>query len=481
MSHSVRLRLTLWNVGVLALVLIIFLIAMHMSVNVYMIKNIDSTLRTQANGIVESMARADDDGGERRPEPPPRFPARATRMNAFLRWRRIFDLQGKLLTPWRAPAAEQMPPWDENAYQAGLRGQNHLSTLVEEGTGTPLRVFTMPLQRDGQRIGVVQIAHPLTDVYVLQRGLTLIVLLLAPLALLAAGLGGLFLTGRMMRPLREITRTADDLNAEDLSCRLPVSGDDEFAHLANTINRMLARLQGAFTRLEDAVEQERRFTSDASHELRTPLTAIKANTSLALRGERTPEQYRTALQAADRAADMMNRMVQDLLLLARSDSGQLAITPQTIEPGELFREAIKLVGVTEGQATVRVADLDPALRLWGDPHHLARLLVNLLENALRHTPATGVVTLDAHALGVGAALTVSDTGEGISPEHLTHITERFYRVDTARARKHGGTGLGLAICQSIVDAHQGRMEFRSTLGVGTTVTVTLPGRVKSEG
>jgi len=289
-----------------------------------------------------------------------------------------------------------------------------------------------------------------------------------------SGIGGRISKKRLdqSRP----SRTLEPRDAEDLSLRLPVSGGDEFAHLATTMNRMLTRLQGAFTRLEVAVEQERRFTSDASHELRTPLTAIKANTTLALRGERTPEQYRTALQAADRAADMMNRMVQDLLMLARSDSGQLAITPRMRAPEDLFREAIEMLGESEGLERVRIAEIDPKLRLWGDPHHLTRLLVNLLENALRHTSATGQITLDAHEADAGTEITISDTGEGIPLEHLPHITERFYRVDTARARKHGGTGLGLAICQSIVDAHHGAMTFSSILGSGTLVTITLPRR-----
>lgn len=475
MTRSVRFRLTVWNVGVLALVLCMVLIAMQMAVRFYMIRYIDNQLSTQANGIAQRFSRPDDDAPDRSPRPM-RGPPRANRN--FMRWTRIFDMQGKTMMPWRVGSPVQDPPWDAVALRAGMAGLKRFSTIATsiENEKTSLRVYTLPISREGERIGVMQLAFPLTEVSVLQRGLTLILLLLAPLALLAAGLGGMFLTDRMLRPIREITRTADALNAEDLSLRLPVTGGDEFAHLATTMNRMLARLQGAFTRLEDAVEQERRFTSDASHELRTPLTAIKANTTLALRGERTPEQYRTALQAADRAADMMNRMVQDLLLLARSDSGQLAITPRMRAPEDLFREAIEMLGESEGLARVRIADIDPKLRLWGDPHHLTRLLVNLLENALRHLTPTGEITMGAHMVGTATVLTVTDTGEGIAPEHLPHITERFYRVDTSRARQHGGTGLGLAICQSIVDAHHGTMTISSTPGTGTTVTISLPAR-----
>jgi two-component system OmpR family sensor kinase len=296
----------------------------------------------------------------------------------------------------------------------------------------------------------------------------------SPLALLAAALGGALLTDRALRPVRQITQAAAQIGASDLSDRLPVKGQDEFSELAATFNGMLSRLEQAFTQLAQALEQQQRFTADASHELRTPLTIIKANTSLALEEERSNVEYRRALEAADRAADTTNRIVQDLLLLARGDVGQLGVDRRPTRIGELLQRAAEpFRGSHIPPISVELSD--PSLAVAADPHHLVRLFGNLLENAVRHTPPTGRITVSAHDEEDSVVVRVEDTGEGIAPEHLPHVCERFYRVDAARTRRHGGTGLGLAICQSIVEAHHGSLTLESVVGEGTTVTVRLPG------
>ena len=466
--RSVRVKLALWNVGILALLLLLVLVTIHVSVRRFMLASIDHRLTEMADRIalrLPAPARPD--------RPPSRDPGEndSGRRRA-LRMLRVFDSSAQLMTPEWSVAAQQEAPWDRAAFTRALAGQPSIVTVTTPEA--PLRVYSRPLTHGDRQIGVLQTAFPLTEMVVMQEGLTLILLIMAPFALLAAGIGGVILTDRALRPVREIARTADAVTASDLSHRLSVSGNDEFAHLATTINHMLARLEDAFSRLEQAIEQERRFTSDASHELRTPLTAIKANTSLALRGERTPEQYRAALTAADKAANMMTRLVEDLLLLARSDSGQLALQAQSIDPADLFNEAIALRKPDEPHAAIHVEVADPSLRLWGDPHHLLRLISNLLCNALRYTPADGSVTLSAARQGDGAMLTVQDTGDGIAAEHLPHLGERFYRIDTARARTDGGLGLGLSICKSIVAAHHGAIVIDSAPEQGTRVTVTLP-------
>jgi signal transduction histidine kinase len=277
--------------------------------------------------------------------------------------------------------------------------------------------------------------------------------------------------------VKRITAEAAQIGAQDLSRRLEVTGKDELSELASTFNGMIARLEAAFQQMEQAYEQQRRFTADASHELRTPLTTIKANTSLALCGEPTPAEYREALEAADEAADSMNRIVQDLLLLARSDGGQLGLALQAVPLRELLGRAISVVQDPESaELALRLQAED--LAVVGDSHHLARLFVNLLENAIRHTPATGKITVQAEPdprAPARVAIRVTDTGEGIPAQHLPHVCERFYRVDAARSHgSRGGTGLGLAICQSIVQAHSGTLQISSEIGRGTTVTVTLP-------
>jgi heavy metal sensor kinase len=355
-----------------------------------------------------------------------------------------------------------------------LQGQEVFSTT--EALDQPVRVLSVPLFQDGKVARVLQLAFPLTAVYEDLGRLTRTLLTLFPLALLAAALGGALLTDRALRPVRQITQAAAQIGASDLSERLPAKGHDEFSELAATFNGMLSRLEQAFTQLAQALEQQRRFTADASHELRTPLTIIKANTSLALEEERSTLEYRRALEAADRAADTTNRIVQDLLLLARGDVGQLGLDRRSIPIGELLECAAEPFRGSQAPS-IAVELADPALMVTADPYRLVRLFSNLLANAVRHTPPTGSITVSADAEQDGVVVRVRDTGEGIPPEHLPHVCERFYRVDAARNRRHGGTGLGLAICQSLVEAHNGSLTLESVVGEGTTVTVWLPGSV----
>lgn len=313
------------------------------------------------------------------------------------------------------------------------------------------------------RVGCLKLVHPL-----LQHVLALI-----PVALLIAGVGGAFLTNRMIQPVRQMTRTAEQVSAEDLSGRLPIQGNDEFADLASTFNKMMGRLQEAFTHLKLLIEQQRRFTADASHELRTPLTVIKAKTSLTLRGDRSPEEYRQALDSIDRAADTMNRLVQDLLLLARSDTGQLGLNLTPITVQDVLEPAAEIVQ-KPGSATITLNMPDAPVKVCGDLHALIRLFTNLMENALQHTPPGGKVIIDVESGEEMVSISVRDMGDGIPPEHLPHVFERFYRADASRTRTSGGTGLGLAICKSIAEAHHGTISIDSTLGEGTLVKVMLP-------
>jgi signal transduction histidine kinase len=297
---------------------------------------------------------------------------------------------------------------------------------------------------------------------------------LMPCVLLVAGVGGVLLTDRALGPVRFIVHTAEQLNPDDLSQRLPVVGKDEFAQLASTMNGMLARIEIAFTKLRLTLERERRFTADASHELRTPLTAITANASLTLNGDTSLDEYRESMQSINLAANMMRRLIEDLLLLARSDSGQLQLNYEQVNIFDLMTWAIDMVRKNDAQAIIQIQLVADGESLWGDPTHLLRVLVNLLKNAIRHTPAAGKITLAAAHQDKQVVLSVTDTGDGIAPEHLAHLGERFYRPDSSRAREYGGTGLGLAICKGIVEAHQGSMHIDSTPGKGTTVSITLP-------
>ncbi|MBI3910159.1 MAG: HAMP domain-containing histidine kinase [Armatimonadetes bacterium] len=469
--NSFRVRLTLWNVAVLVVVLGGFGLALCYSIRNGMSAALDREMALQA--------RRPPGGGPPPPalgSPPGPFPGvrpiarpegsgpqwpfdREAERSAAFRRPRFITLTGEAVGP---PMDRQ--PWDPDTVAAAIAGQERYSTVTIEGER--VRVLSVPWRFQGRIIGAVQVARELGEYDRLVDGQLRTLLLLLPLSLCLAGVGGLFLTGRALRPVREVTRAAAQIGAEDLSRRLQIRGHDELAELAATFNGMIARLEAAF-------EQQRRFTSDASHELRTPLARIKLTTSLALNSEQSPDEYRAGLRVIDRAADEMARLVNNLLLLARSDAGQLPLQVGPVEVTTLFQRAVEAVPSAAGRQLVLDVPSGP-LQIRGDEEYLTRVFANLLENATRHTPADGQITLSARAEGERVMIGVADTGEGIAPEHLPRLGQRFYRVDTARSRGSGGCGLGLAICKSIVEAHKGTLSIQSEVGQGTSVILSLP-------
>ncbi len=453
---SVRVRLALWNVGVLAFVLAGLAILFSVTLRANISAAVDRHLSQRAHHAQRVL---DDPQPDRRLSRPP--PGEDPDSSGEMRPRVFF------------PNGQGFTPTDTPLDMAGLRraeaGKEWYAT-IQSGQGD-VRVYSMPIVRNGTVVGTVQAGTLLTHIYAERARMTATFLYLIPVVLLVAGLGAAFLTDRALRPVRRIAAAANRIEAEDLTHRLPVTGDDEFSDLAETINSMLSRLEASFARQEQAFEQQKRFAADASHELRTPLTIIKANTSLSLSERRTAPEYEKTLRAVDTAADRMTRIVQDLLLLARSDANQLAYALTSVSLDDVLHSAV--AAVPKSDAAPLEIDLPEPLWVLGHADSLTRLFSNLLENAVRHTPPDGSVTVTAETLREQIVVQIADTGSGIAPEHLPHVTERFYRVEAARSRAQGGTGLGLAICRSIAEAHGGNLEVSSVLGQGTTVRVTL--------
>lgn len=381
---------------------------------------------------------------------------------------RHFDITGKAMGP------RQM--LSKVSFDAVLHtGRSDSRRVLVKGE--PHQVLSIPLRDRGQVYGVGQIAYPLAEIDLAVASLDTALLTLMPVGLLCAAGGGIFLTNRVLSRVRRTTQAAETIimgkGTEAFGARLPVSGNDEFSELATTFNGLLGRLESAFNQQARVLEQQRRFTADASHELKTPLTVIKGTASMALGSGAafTEAQYRTALTQINQASTTMAKLVQDLLVLARSDSEQLGRNRIDLLIGEIIERALQTV--PHHEHTV-VLDLpDPSLMVHGNEGELTRLVTNVLDNAVRYTPPGGTVTISAQNEGSQMELRVADTGVGIAPEHLAHLGERFYRVDAARNRADGGTGLGLSICQSIATAHGGTMEIDSTPGVGSTVVVRL--------
>lgn len=289
-------------------------------------------------------------------------------------------------------------------------------------------------------------------------------------ALVISLVGGRWVSKRMVQPIAVIAETAREISAAQLDRRIETQLlDRELLPLAGVLNSVFARLEQSFRRLSQ-------FTADASHELRTPLAVIQSQAELALLQPRTPEDYRAALETCLKSAERMRSLTDSLLLLARSDSGRL---PQPVERIDLRPIVEEAAATLQDRFTAAGVELDcetpeqPVL-LATDPRFLRQIPLNLLDNALQHTPEGGRVTLQLRESGGEAVLVVHDTGCGIPAEHLPRVFDRFYRVDTARSRRTGGSGLGLAICRSLAEAYGGQIHCESAPGKGTTMTVQLP-------
>jgi heavy metal sensor kinase len=288
---------------------------------------------------------------------------------------------------------------------------------------------------------------------------------------MAVGLvGGWWVSSRILRPVAAIADSAAAISATNLSQRIDAAHlDSELVGLAYVLNDAFARLEGSF-------ERQVRFTADASHELRTPLAVLSAHAESALARTRTDEEYRDAMRAVQRAAVRMRKLVDGLLTLARADAGKLDLSRKLVDLRSVVEEAADHYLPAAQKAGVELLTEAPntPMRISGDAAFLGRVAENLIDNALRHTPAGGRVTASLGAEGGRAVLAVSDTGSGIPEADLPRVFERFYRADAARSRKSGGVGLGLAICKGIVEAHGGTIAVASQPGRGTTVRVELP-------
>jgi signal transduction histidine kinase len=381
-----------------------------------------------------------------------------------------------------------------------LHGVSWLGTVIAHD-GAEVRIESIPLRDNGQVYGVLQVGEPATSLHETLGSVAFVLFGVAPLLLLLGAGGSYWLARRALRPVVRLTASAREIEAHDLHRRVPVpAAQDEVHALALTLNGMIAGLERAF-------EQQRRFVADASHELRTPVAAIQSLTDVALAQPGDAEEAAETLRAVNSEAQRLGALISDLLALARADEGHAHLERELVRLDLLAGDVAAVVEplAAEGNVTLDLR-LMPVTVL-GDDARLIQLALNLLDNAVRYTPAGGQVTLEVGAesaaasggrnsgvigsAGAGqAVLRVRDTGQGIAPEHLPHIFERFYRTDPARTHSAatvrpgadaefgiggtGGSGLGLAIVEWVARAHGGVVAVESTVGVGTNVTVRLP-------
>jgi two-component system OmpR family sensor kinase len=349
----------------------------------------------------------------------------------------------------------------------GLADAAHYSTVLHGGQ--PLRVLTEPLYIEvdtvRQLIGYLQVARLVDNQTIMMNQLQLVLILTGVAGVCISLFMGALLTRHYLKPLDDIAAVALQITrADDLSRRLPDTGRrDEIGRLTMVLNQTLERLERLF-------HARQRFLADVSHELRTPLTTVRGNVDLMRRmGEADPE----ILDVVQDELERMTRLVDDLLLLARADTGGLPLQREPIELDNVFLEVYRQVKSIEHSVQVTLKEVDQVSVL-GDYDRLKQLILNLVDNAIKYTPPGGLVMLSLSKENGTARIEVSDTGIGIPAEDLPRIFDRFYRVDKARSRSQGGSGLGLSIAKWIAQAHGGDIRVESTLGEGSTFIVTLP-------
>ena len=452
-ATSIRTRLTLLYVTLLAVVLLGFSAFVYWSLSRSVRLATDRLLLAEAQGL--SSALEVDDGvlslnlGVE--EMPPGIVAT------------LFDRDGKRVLEATNPSLVMVSTTVARAAQ----GEQTYAT-VEAPDGTVWRVLTLPLRQDGEQVAVLQIARDERDLHAALRRLERLFAVAIPVTLVIAVALGQFLGWRALSPVDRLTRAAAQIGAENLSARLPVRSGDEVGRLAATFNDMLDRVAAAFAR-------ERRFTANAAHELRTPLTLLIASADVTLERPRSAEEYRQVIAGIREDAARMSHLVDDLLVLARADAGTLRLAREPVDVARLiFETHERLLPLARARSvTLALGRLESVLVL-GDRVWLARLLVNLVENGLTYTLPGGTVTVSIERGQNDVSIDVADTGPGIAPEHVPHIFEPFYRIDASRSRDIGGSGLGLAISRWIARAHGGDVHVNSTPGIGSVFTIRLP-------
>jgi two-component system, OmpR family, heavy metal sensor histidine kinase CusS len=335
--------------------------------------------------------------------------------------------------------------------------------------GRPFRFAFQKLPINGH-VYTVEMGVPAEDAVETLHLFRSYLLMFAPLLLLVAAGGGYWLSRRALSPVDALVRTARDVSGTNLSSRVQkLETGDELQRLSDTLNEMLDRIESAFQRITQ-------FTADASHELRTPVSLIRTEAELALRRSRGEVEYKESLRHILLEAERTTVLIEQLLSMARADSGREALQ---LEPVDLRQTLRSVADGWQQVASIRnlqfSASLDaPDFSVRGDETLLRRLADILLDNAFKYTPSPGSVHLSLETQGESAVIRVQDSGVGIAEEEQRKIFERFYRVDKARSRAQGGAGLGLSIAQWIVTQHGGSIHVESQPGQGSTFRVELP-------
>jgi heavy metal sensor kinase len=459
--RHVRTRLTLWYVGVLAGVLMLYAAGTSTFLFFNLRQDLDRNT-IQDLETIEGLLNFGPDGTLRLGTDYKDMDEHEAEQERFMEVR---DLNGALL--YRNKRLRGWILGGSPAPGEGKAGYSERSARLPDGTRIRLvsRLHTV-----AARPTLIRLAHSEEPLWREFREMASVLLLGLPIALAVAGFVGYGLARRALAPLDSMACRAEQITAERLSERLPVENpQDELGHLARVFNDTLARLERSF-------EQLRRFTADASHELRTPLTAIRTVGEVGLQKDGDAAHYRDTIGSMLEEVNALTRLVDDLLTISRADAGHIQLRPTNISILDLARESAALLEVlAEEKGQHLSVEGDRGSVAYGDRLILRQALVNLIDNAVKHSPVGGRISIRVEPNGGNeAVLEVEDSGPGIEPAHQSKVFDRFYRIDKARSRDAGGAGLGLSIAKWAVEANGGRIELESEQDRGCTFRIRLP-------
>jgi two-component system, OmpR family, sensor kinase len=459
---TIRRRLTLWYAILLTLIIIIFAAITFGMMRYTMINNIDTTLKdTEAiiRGATEVFDARMFNNGDTDIELPElnNFQASGVYVQA---WSVSQDSE-LMLRSSSDNVSDFSVPLDSSTLD---RGEANITTVRFEGVD--LRVLTRPIIANEQIIGYIQVAGDLSMVNGAIRQLLIVMLVSCAFAIAGAGALSMWFSHRALKPIDDITQAAASIaDTDDLSTRLDWAGPaDELGRLISVFNQMMARIEQLFS-----VQQ--RFVADVSHELRTPLTSIQGNLEIGRRYGMDDE----AMEAMESETKRMTRLVNELLMLARTDSGGLKIDTYPLDLDTMIMEVYEQAkGLVNGRdLTVTLERFEP-VRVKGNADRIKQLLLNLISNAVKFTDDGGQIMIGLENIRGYAVIWVKDTGIGISDRDVHRVFDRFFQSDLARTYQGEGFGLGLSIAKWIVEAHEGTIRVNSAEGEGTTFTVMLP-------
>lgn len=470
MFKSIRSQLTIWYAVVLGLIFLVSDIILYRSFKLSLIDTMDQTLYTAAEDVEQSIFKV----------PTEKWQTTIKQLERGFLVNRLFiqvlEISIEKTENFHIAARSgvlsgnisQQKVWDELSCQLPPKPV-YMNVTEESPAIHPLRIILYPVQHEGNKAYLIQVGTSLKKMFSTLKDFLIVLIFSGPVLLVISVLGGYFILTRVLQPMKTVVQTVKKITAEDLSLRIePNNQKNEIGQLITTFNEMI-------TRLERSVLQIKQFSSDASHDLKTPLTVIRGEVDIALRKNRPQAEYIKTLTSVREEAKKLERIIDNLLFLSRIDSRNYQRTFEKVDLDEILLEVFeKTTPLANKKKLAYVLEKIERVSLQGDHILLNRLLMNLMDNAIKYTPPGGRIQISLKNTRKKSRLTIEDTGIGIPENALPFIFNRFYRVDQSRSQRNEGAGLGLSIVKKIADIHQADVDIRSQLNKGTTVLVSFP-------